>query len=168
MVKRNLAKDWEEMKKTLPDFERGVISTLNHIEIQLTEIISVDICEEPKIVEQRADFFKYFDEMVLERKINLVKLILKNNYPNILKKYPDYIANLHNLRTIRNKIAHNTRTFTKSENKIWLTLSHPVIKKSSEDITLGKMKGLIKKSEKVATQTQEIRKSIGISNKLKF
>jgi len=169
MVSKILQDEIKNMQKLTPKFQFVVISYLNTIEIGLTEILSVDICKKPQDLKQRTKFFKFFDDMTLERKIELVSIVLENHYPSILKSNPDYIAELHELRNIRNKIAHNYVQYEHDgKSKVWLTLAHPIIKKSSERLTRKKVESYIKKSFKISKQTTKIHKFIGNLNQLMF
>ena len=74
----------EKIQKLTPEFQGTILSTLNHIEVALTEIIAVVITDKPEKIEERVQFFQFFEEMTLERKIELVNLILKINYTPFL------------------------------------------------------------------------------------
>lgn len=159
----------EKIQKLTPEFQGTILSTLNYIEVALTEIIAVDITDKPEKIEERVQFFQFFEEMTLERKIGLVNLILKINYPSIYTGHPDYYAELNDLRKIRNTIAHNYVAFeaNSDKTKAYLLLESPIVKKKIK-LSERKMRGLMKKAEKVKSDTISIHKYVGQMNQLIF
>jgi len=158
----------QKIRELTPLFQGTILSNLNRIEVALTEIIAVDITDNPEKIENRVEFFKYFEDMTLERKIELVKIILDINYPSISQGFADY-AELNDLRNLRNKIAHNYVAYEANSNKTkaYLLLESPIIKKKIK-LSEKQMRGFMKKSEKVVKDTTFIHKSVGQLNQLMF
>ena len=159
----------EEVKELTPKFLLGVLSNINRIESMITEMISIDVSKKPKDIYKRVEFFKYFEQFNLHSKIELLKIILKNNHPDILKKFPNFFDELSEVKKMRNSIAHNTVAYEadpKGE-KAKLLLQHPIIKKQQK-LTKRKMQGIIVKAEKISEDTRKIWSLVGKSKGLRF
>ena len=122
----------ERIKELTPKFQLTVLTGINGIETMVTEMISVDFCKEAQDVYKRVKFFNYFeDNFRLHSKIGLLKIILENNHPDILKEFPNFFEELDEIKQIRNTIAHNEVQYERdsdTEENASLVLHHPRIK----------------------------------------
>ncbi len=159
----------EKIRELTPEFQGMILSNINIIEQMLNETIAFDICNDPRDIYKRVEFFNYFENFNLQSKIDLVKIILKNNYPRILKKFPLFFTELGDVKKMRDTIAHNTIAYeanSKGENAK-LLLSHPIIKKQRK-LTRKNMIGLMKKVEKIREDTKSIWSLVGRENGLNY
>ncbi len=159
----------ERIKELTPKFQGTILSTINSIETVLNEIIAVDITHDPRDDYERVHFFKYFENLGLQNKIELTKIILTINYPKILEKFSIFFTELGDIKKTRDTIAHNYVAYEadpKGE-KAKLLLEHPIIKKQRK-LTEKQMLGLMKKVQKIRDDTQKIHVLVGIANGHKF
>ena len=161
----------DRIKELAPKFQLTVLSGVNRIETMIAETISVDFCKQSEDIYKRVEFFKYFeDRLTLKPKIDLFKIILKNNHPDIMKKFPKYFDDLEEIKGLRDTIAHNETqyewdsTFDTTAN---LILHHPIIKRQRK-LSENDMLDMMKKTEKVSNDTNEIRIWIGRTKGLRF
>lgn len=159
----------ERIKELTPKFQLTVLGNINTIEQFINEIIDVDFTKDPKDIYKRVEFFKYFEQLNLHSKIDLLKIILKVNHPDIFKKYPNFFVELGDVKKWRDSIAHNTITYERdsTEKNARLILNHPVIKKQKK-LSERQMQGIMKKVEKCTEDTRNIWISVGMSKGLKF
>lgn len=159
----------KRIQELTPKFQGNILSTINSIETTLNEIIAVDITHDPKDIHKRVHFFKYFENLGLNNKIELTKLILRINYPKIFKSFPIFFTELGDVKKMRDTIAHNYVAYEadpKGE-KAKLLLEHPIIKKQRK-LTEKQMLGFMKKVQKVRVEAQKIHKLVGKENALNF
>ena len=160
----------ERVKELTPKFQLTVLLCANRIETVITEMISVEVCKKPKDIYKRVEFFNYFeDNFRLQYKIDLLKIILKNNHPGIFKKFPNYFNQLNEVKKIRNSIAHSEVQYERDSNEknAKLILHHPRIKKQMK-LKEKQMLNIIKKAEKVSEDTRKIWILVSKSKGLRF
>ena len=81
--------------------------------IQLEEILTMIICLElSKDWMKMSPYMDYFEKMVIERKIELAKIILENNHSEVFKKFPKIFNEIKNIKELRNKLSHRNRHYT--------------------------------------------------------
>jgi hypothetical protein len=160
----------ERVKALTPKFQLTVLLGVNGIDTMITEMIGVDFCKEADDIYKRVDFFNYFINSTINLKIDLLKIILKNNHPEILAKFPNYFADLEEIQQMRNSIAHNTVAYERDSStgeNASLILHHPRIKRQKK-LREKQMLEVIKKTEKVSEETRKLWILIGKTKGLKF
>lgn len=161
----------ERIKELTPKFTLDVLSNINRSETMITEMISVDFCKDASDIYKRVNFFNYFsDRVTLQPKLDLLKIILENNHPDVLKQYPDYFTEIDQIKQIRNKVAHNTIAYERDaetgENAS-LILANPRNKREKK-LREQDMLDIIKIAEKISKNTKEIWVLIGKSKGIRF
>jgi hypothetical protein len=161
--------DLDRIKKLTPEFRLTILSNINQIETMITEMISVDFCKNANDVYKRVEFFNHFEKSTLQNKIDLLKIILRNNNPTIFKQFPNFFIELGEVKKMRDSIAHNTVAYEADPQggHAKLLLHHSIIKKQ-QDLTERKMKGLMKKAEKIMQDTRKIWILVGNTKSLNF
>ncbi len=161
----------DKIKELTPKLILTVLSNINRIETIITEIISVDFCNQAHNIYKRVEFFNYFeDNLTLQPKIDLLKIILENNHPDILKMFPNYFNDLEEVKQVRNKIAHNEIQYewdSTFDTTASLILHHPRIKRQKK-LNEKRMLEIIEKTEKVSADTRTIWVLIGKTKNLRF
>ncbi|MGI0077185.1 MAG: hypothetical protein ACREAU_07255, partial [Nitrosopumilaceae archaeon] len=98
----------EIIKGLTPEFQLTILQNVSRVEQYITEILSIDAAKKPEDIYQRASFFKHFDEYMLSRKIKSLKIIMQNNYPEVLEQFPNFLPELMVVKRMRDSIAHST------------------------------------------------------------
>lgn len=134
------------------------------IEQQLTIIIISRFTKNPL---EMVDYTLYFEKTSFERKIELVKLILKSTCPNLLKEYKITLQQLNQIRDIRNRLSHHHSSYAYDGKSTDFVLSPNVVRlkknnngfwvgKNDKKFTVKEMKGLMKMVEKCDSKIREI------------
>lgn len=134
------------------------------IEQYLTNIISQQFT---KKIPDKTYFIEYFDYATFERKIQLVELILKYNYSNLFKDYENTLVQIKQIKDIRNRIAHHSRSYHDDGQKTKHVLSPIVVRLKKnpeggfieinvEKYTVNKMNGLMKMADQCANKVREM------------
>ena len=126
--------------------------------IQLEEILTMIICLElSKDWMKMPSYMDYFENMAIERKIDLAKIIITINHPKILKKFPKIFNEIKDIKELRNKLSHRNRHYLMNyETKDGkFVLSHRKINKA-----------IILTEEQMLKETQKIEKCFENMHKL--
>jgi hypothetical protein len=134
------------------------------IEQQLTQIICRQLTKE---VIDITDFVEYFDDVAFERKILLVELILRHNYPQLFTEYKVTFSQIKQIKDVRNRISHHSRSYAYDGKKTSYVLSHTIVRlernskgelieKNVEKYTEKKMRGLMKMAETCDAEIREL------------
>lgn len=116
------------------------------VEERLTNIICMTIAKQRSDIEKLLDYFERFG---FDNKVELVKIILECNHPEILQKYPEMFTQIGQIQYWRNRLAHLNRHYEMdSEGKnAKFVLHHRKIAKQ-ERLTEKKMRGIMSMAEK--------------------
>lgn len=119
----NIILDREEQDKETRELSDKFVSKILVYAI-MTELhlISIITFEMTKKLEDRIHFIEYFDQSTFERKINLVEIILKFNYPKIFQQYKNTIVQIKQIKDARNRIAHHIQSYEMMEIKLHMFL----------------------------------------------
>ncbi|MGI0064006.1 MAG: hypothetical protein ACREAJ_02110 [Nitrosopumilaceae archaeon] len=137
----------EIIKGLTPEFQLTILQNVSRVEQYITEILSIDAAKKPEDIYQRASFFKHFDEYMLSRKIKSLKIIMQNNYPEVLEQFPNFLPELMVVKRMRDSIAHSTIAYERDSNEADMQEFMTKAKKLTEDIKkilslIGKSNGL--------------------------
>ncbi|MEX0764725.1 MAG: hypothetical protein WD033_06135 [Nitrosopumilaceae archaeon] len=156
----------QKIKDLTPQFQFVVLINSNIIEQILTQIICVEIAKDWS---KSLDFVDYFEKLRFSNKIDLAKIILKNNHPKILKNYSNFFAELENVKKWRNEIAHNPIAYERDSNEqnARLVFGHKEIIKQRR-LTEKQMRSIMKKAEKCTLDVRNIWTLIGKTKGLSF
>ena len=102
--------------KRVNDKRGELINESANLEAILDSLIVTHFCSEQK---KQNELLPVIQKLVLEKKIDLLKIILKDNYKEFVNEYPDTIKHLTEIRIMRNYLAHrmlHTTLETASEN----------------------------------------------------
>lgn len=157
----------ERDKITRDTSDRFVSTVLVHsviIEQYLTIMISQQFT---KKIPDKTYFIEYFDQSTFERKIELIELILKYNHPTLLTNYKKTIQQVKQIKDIRNRIAHHSKSYHDNNKKTEFVLSPTVVRlkrKSGggfieidvEKYSVNKMNGLMKMVELCTNKIREL------------
>lgn len=159
----------DKIKALVSDFYFTLVNNINIIDFTLPEIISIDITEDPKDTSKRVEFIKYLHNLNFENKIQLLKIILKTNHPDILRTYPNYFGELSSVKVYRNAIAHSPIHYERDsqEKHAKLVLEHIKIK-DSKYLSERQMQGILKVVKRCTDDTRGILKLVGKTKGLKF
>jgi len=159
----------ERITELTPKFQYTVLININIIDSIITEIICVDVTKDAKDISKRIEFGNYFETFGFQSKLDLLKIILKTNHLDILKKYPDFFSELGDVKKWRDSIAHSPIAFERdsNENNARLILGHRKIKKQKR-LTEKQMLSIMKKAEKCTEDTRKIFSLIGMTKGLRF
>jgi len=160
---------FKEQNKKIRDlsenFQFKIIVNSNMIDQFLTMIICTELT---KKWNSMTEFLDYFEEVAFKRKIDLVKIILKTNYPEIYKKYSGIFTTLGEIKKIRDRIAHDQLTYDTSEG---LIIFSPMIVRYDKNYETNETKlsekkiiSLMQMSEKCKEKIKELRNLIGEAN----
>lgn len=123
----------------------------------LTEIICMEVTTKWSNL---TEFLHYFGDVAFKRKIDLFKIILKNNYPDTYKKYSGIFTTLGEIKTIRDRIAHDHLSYN-TDGKI---IFSPMIVRYNKNMETNetilsekKVISLMEMSEKCKTTIYDIR-----------
>jgi len=116
---------------------------------------------------EKIDYILYFEKTSFERKIHLVKLILKSNYPKLLGKYKKTFIQLDQMRDIRNALSHYNSYYENDGKKTVFVLGPNIVRlrkkkkggwieKNVKKFSVRHMKGLIKMVEKCNTDIRKL------------
>jgi len=157
------------ISELLPKFLQTVLVNMNHIDNVILEMISVEITKDSEDIRKRLQFLDYFEWLGFQKKVDLLELILKNNHPDIFKKFPRFFTELNELTQKRNKIAHYSIHFERDSNEknAKLVLHHRKIKKQ-ERLSETEMHEIMQKVAKCTEDTGKIFTLIGKSKGLNF
>jgi hypothetical protein len=159
----------DKIKALVPNFYFDVVNGINVIDSTIRVIIGVDLTRDAKNPEKRVEFELYFDQVGFQNKIRLLKIILKENYPDILKKYPNYFAELGNVKGYRDSIGHSPVYYERDSNEQNAKLVIPnIIYKKQKKLSKRQMDGILKTVEKCINDTREILRLIGKAKNLNF
>jgi hypothetical protein len=143
-------------------FQFKIFIDSNMIDRFLTEIISMELTTKWSSL---TEFLYYFGDVAFRRKIDLFKIILKNNYPNIYKKYPSIFTTLGEIKKIRDRIAHDQLTYDTAEG---LIIFSPMVVRYDKNyetnetkLSEKKIMSLMRMSEKCKERIRELRDLIG-------
>lgn len=159
----------DRIKALVPHFYFDVVNGINIIDNTIRVIIGVDLAKDAKNIQKRIKFELYFEEFAFQNKIKLLKIILKENYPEIIKKYPTYFVELGHVKGYRNSIAHSPIHYERDSNEKNAKLVIPnIIFAKQQKLTVRQMRGILKTVEKCTNNTREILCLIGKTKGLKF
>ena len=162
-------------KKTRELSEKFVFTILVYsitIENHLTMIIASEFTKD----RGKTHFIKYFDKSTFERKIDLVEIILKVKYLNVFQEHKKTISQIRQIKDIRNKIAHYTRSFVDNQKQTKFVLS-PTITKVKQDkkglwvgidvkeYSVKEMKGLMKMVEECDSNVRKLVETLVVSKR---
>jgi|CXWL01.1.fsa_nt_gi hypothetical protein len=161
-----------ETRKISDSFRAEILVYAIGIEQQLTTIIIDRFTKNPREI---VEFIHYFEKTSFERKIELVKLILKSNYPHLLQEYEKTFVQLNQIRDIRNRLSHHHSSYDYDGKKTVFVLSPNVVKleKNKKGLWIGtndakfsvtKMKGLKKMVKDCDSDIRKVVKIIMRSN----
>lgn len=159
----------DRIKILAPNFYFTVVNYINIIDTTILEIICVAITTDAKDIVKRTEFGNYFENFKFQSKSELLEIILKVNYSDILKKYPNFFANLVEIKKWRNSIAHSPVHYERDSNEknAKLVLHNRKIKKQKK-LSEKQMLEIMKKVEKYTDDTREILRLIGKTKGLRF
>lgn len=155
-------------RETANNFISTILVNAVIIEQYLTGMIAHQFT---KKIPDKTHFIEYFDLSTFERKIQLFELILKYKYPDLLTNYKNTILQIKQIKDIRNKIAHNSRSFHDNGQEIVHVLSPTVVRLERkpeggfieinvEKYSVKKMTGLMKMSESCTIKIREVESKI--------
>jgi len=159
----------ERIKDLTVKFHYNVFVYTNIIDGTLLEILSLELTKEAHNIRKRIAFGDYFENFTFQEKIDFLKVILDTNHQGILKKFPDFFAELGDVKKWRDIIAHSPVAFIRDSNEenARLILSHRKIKKQ-KFLTERQMQGIIKKVKKCNSDTRKILSLIGKTKGLNY
>lgn len=133
--------------------------------INTEELLKIIICISTATKSSSIEkFAEYYDEISLDKKIGLARVILENDYPEILARYPKVFTQINELKRWRNLLAHINRYFVTDHTN---NRSHFVIegRKTSqqEELTEDKMHKIMLEAEKCYNVIAQI--MIDVANK---
>lgn len=161
--------DVEKIQELVPQFYFTVMNNTNIIDNLLLEIISLDIPKNPKNIKNRIRFANFFEKLGFHNKIELVKIILQTNYPDIFQKYPNYFQELSDVKEFRDSIAHLPIHFERDSNEqhAKLVFHHRIIA-NQKRLTKRRMEGIMKTVKKCTDDTRKIFTLVGKTKDLRF
>jgi len=159
----------ERVKELTPKFQLTVLNNINIIDSTLLEIICVDVTKNAEDIRKRIGFGNYFEKLGLQSKIDLVKIILESNNPDIFKQFPNYFDELNNLKVYRNSIAHSSIAFERDsneENAKLILQQRKIIK--TKKLSEKDMLDIMNRVTKCTEDTRKIFTLIGKTKGLRF
>jgi len=159
----------EKIKELTPKFQLSILNNVNIIDNILLEIICVDVTKDAKDIRKRIKFGNHYEKRSFQKKIDLVKVILETNHPNILKKHPKFFDELAFVKRYRNSLSHSSIHWEREtdEKNVKLVLHHRTIKKQVR-LSRRQMLNIMKKAEKCTDDTRKIFSLIGKTKGLRF
>ena len=156
--------EWEDRIRDLSKmFAFQIMTHTITIEERLTDIICMAIDKKRANVPK---FLDYFDNIGLDKKIDLAKLILECNYPKIWQKYPHIFGTVGQIKKWRNDLAHLNRYFEinhMENNETYLVLHNRTTSKQ-EKLTEKKMYRIMQMAEKCSLDMMIITKLVNEEN----
>ena len=154
----------QKTRKLSDSFRAKILVYAIEIEQQLTIII---INRFTKNSLEMVDYILYFEKTSFERKIELVKLILKSADPNLLKEYKITLQQLNQIRDIRNRLSHHHSAYAYNGKSTDFVLSPNVVRlkknnkgfwvgKNDKKFTVKEMQGLMKMVGECDSQIRKI------------
>lgn len=148
----NRSKQDQKTRKISETFRAEILVNAIVIEQHLTTIIIDRFTKDPKEI---VDFILFFEKTSFERKIELVKLVLKSSYTHLFKEYEKTFIQLNQIRDIRNRLSHHNSSYEYDGKKTIFVLSPNVVRlgKNKKGLWVGtndakfttqKMIGLVK------------------------
>jgi hypothetical protein len=131
----------------------------------VTEIISYHFCPDES---RRQEFVSFIlnsrqVEMSFSDRIEILQSILKKDYQNLIKKYPDLIKNLGKIRKFRNQFAHQLpdlfKVLAEKPKALTLVYYENGVKKE-KDVTQQELTHLVVTSYFTTQNLQAIKKYI--------
>lgn len=151
------------IKKLSEEFQFKIFVYSSNIDRDLIIIICMELI---KKWSDMVNFIDYFQEVAFSRKIELVKIILNSNYPEIYKKYSTIFTQMGQIKSIRDKIAHFIPSYsTNGDGSETSYVLSPMIVRidehKEEKFSEMKMQGLMRMAEECSKTIREITVSIG-------
>ncbi|MGC1709868.1 MAG: hypothetical protein WA799_08735 [Nitrosotalea sp.] len=157
--------EWEDRIRDLSKmFAFQIMTHTITIEERLKDIICMSIDKKRSNV---IKFSNYFDNISLDKKIPLAKLILECNYPEILQKYPNIFSTIGQIKKWRNDLAHLNRYFEinhMSNNETYLVLHNRSVSKQKK-LTEKKMYSIMQMAEKCSLDMLKITNLVAEENR---
>ena len=158
-------KEQDQQTRQVSDmFRAKILVYAITIEQHLTAVI---IDRFTKNQREKVNFILYFEKTSFERKIELVKLFLKANYPHLFKEYEKTFILLNQIRDIRNRLSHHNSSYANDNKKTVFVLSPNVVKlaknrkgiwvgTNDEKFSIHRMLGLMQMVEKCDSEVREM------------